>query len=638
MESREKVAAGLILAAMMSTAGLITYVWANPEPIGPNGTGGLLSTFSSEDQMFDFLSSSGRSGVSYNDSSQDAGTGSNEKSSYSPSYSHTNVQVAGVDEMDSVKTDGKYIYVASYDSVSILNAYPPTSLKNESIINESYILGEDDPLVDLSFSGVFVLPHRLVVIGTWYEYQYNPYPVRYDSNDTSKQVTLIGAGVMAPIYNFVPKTYAFVFDTSDPANPRLDSSIGVSGNIQTARMIDGRVYVIAEQYQWMIQDENIGPRSWVGEDSTPLDLDSIYYDPGMRDASSFLNVLALDVLTEEYESVSIVAGYASTIYMTHEAIFLSVQKWTGDITVMADGLAVEGSSQITTTIFKLAFEGLSMKAVARGDVDGWLLNQFSLDEKDDYLRVATTNMWFQPTEGTDMSNSVYVLNSSLGIVGSLTGIAPTERIYSARFVGDTLYLVTFRQIDPLFVIDLRDPTEPRIVGELEMPGFSSYLHPVDATHLLGIGSENNRVKVSLYDVSDPSAPVEQSKFLLDEYNYSWSDATYDHKAVVFDLEKGILVIPISAYGDYIWEYGGSSYIVGALVLNISLDDGISLRGIVQQDSDAQYGSEYVFRSVYIGDYLYTISYTMVKASLLSDLSEVSSLVYKSYEYRYYYAL
>jgi inhibitor of cysteine peptidase len=624
MESHEKVAAGLILAAMMATAGLITFAWANPEPVTPDRGGGLLSTFSNRHQIVDFLKSSEKTGSAYYDSAPRATMGMNEQLASSPSYSRTNVQVAGVDEMDTVKTDGKYIYISSWDEVNILNAYPPTSLENVSKINESLILGHDENDVYISFNGVFVLPQKLIVVASWYENHY----VLYDDV----------ARVEVPTDYYGPRAYVFIFDMNDPSQPKLDYSVGISGYVQTARMIGDRVYLIAQHYQWMTQSEMVLPRVWIGADSRELGLDSIYYDPEMRDASSFLSVLALNVSSEKYESVSVVAGYASTIYMSEQAIFMTIQKWVGEISVVNGENVVEDSNTITTTIFKIAFDGLSMKAVARGDVKGWLLNQFSMDEKEPFLRVATTNMFFQPADGTTMSNSVFVLDSDLNVVGSLTDIAPTERIYSARFIDDTLYLVTFRRIDPLFAIDLKDPTNPKIVGELEMPGFSSYLHPVDATHVLGIGSENSMVKVSLYNVTDPTKPVEQSKFILDGYSYSWSNVEYDHKAVLFDLEKQLLVIPISAYRQYGDYYSDSGYITGALVLKVSIDDGISLRGIVEHKGVTQYSSEYVFRSLYIGDFLYTVSNTMVKVSALSDLSEIGSLIYYTYDYRYYYAL
>lgn len=627
MESFEKIVTGLIIGAMMATTGLLAYVWADSDSVVQDRSGGLLSTFSQRDQLFDFLRSSEKSGWSYYDNGLRLSLGSGEQMSSSDSHSRTNLQVAGVDEMDTVKTDGKYVYVASWDAVYILNANPPTALENVSKINESYILGDDRQSTTLSFHGLFVLPQKLIVVCTWYDYRYAA-PVDYN----------VGVSLGTPTDYYGPRTYVLAFDISDPEEPELALAVGVSGYVQTARMIADRVYLITNQYQWVIQNDTVLPRVWVGGNSEEFSLRSIYYDPEMRDPSSFLNVLAVNVSSEKYEYLSVVAGYASTIYMSKQSIFLTVQKWTGVQIWRTDGEeAVDDENIITTTIFKIAFEGLSMKAVARGDVDGWLLNQFSMDEKEPYLRLATTNMWFQFDDGRDMSSSVFVLDSDLNTVGALTEIAPTERIYSARFVEDTLYLVTFRQIDPLFVVDLKDPSDPRIVGELEMPGFSSYLHPVDETHILGIGSEGSNIKVSLYDVADPAAPFEQSKFVLSGYQYSWSEALYDHKAVLFDLERELLVIPMNAYGGHAYDEDESmwstadSYITGALVLRVSVEDGISFRGIVEHQSEGQYYSEYVSRSLHIDDYLYTVSYTMLKANMLSDLSEIGSLVYRTYE-------
>jgi len=636
METHEKVFAGLMFAAMMVTAGLLTYVWTVAEPAPPGQGGGLLSAFSDRSEVVDFLESSERTDYPYYNEVPKSSMGTGEQDSSSDSYSRTNVQVAGVDEMDTVKTDGKYIYIASWDAISILNAYPPTALGNVSVINEKSILGNDETNRTLSFSGLFILPQKLVAVCSWHEYSYVIGPIIYNDSDKVE--------FSPPAYYFTPRSYVLVFDISEPAQPKLDFSIGVSGYVQSARMIEDKVYLIAQHYDWMIQDETVLPMVWTLDDSAELQADDIYYDPEMRDASSFLNVLAVDVSSQEHECLSVIAGYSSTIYMSKQAIFLTVQKWVGDI-IMVDGSEkVEDSDTTTTTIFKVAFDGLSMKAVARGDVDGWLLNQFAMDEKEPYLRLATTNELVHPAEGTSISNSVFVLDSDLNIVGSLTGIAPTEWIYSARFIDDTLYLVTFRQMDPLFVISLKDPTNPKIVGELEMPGFSSYLHPVDATHVLGIGSENNSIKVSLYDVSDPTAPIEQSKYVLDGFTYSWSEALYDHKAVLFDLEKNLLVIPIYGYGEYwteddVWSW---SYISGALVLEVSLEQGISYRGIIDHQVEDNYNYSHYYgivsRSLYIDDYLYTISDTSIKASMLSDLSEISFLIYRTYDYVYRYGI
>ena len=618
MEAYEKAAAGMIVAAMVVTAGLIAFVWANPNPIGDNG--GVLSTFSRRSDLYSFMTDSEDFGGNYAGGvfipaserySFDTGSGA-------PQYSKTNVQVAGIDELDEVKTDGKSIFISSWNEISILSAYPPTQMEKIATINGSTILGELEGSVSVSFYGVFVVADKLVVVCTedfqsWWGYPY-------------QEVDVTTEFQYQP-----PRSMIMVFDISDPTQPTLDYLVGVTGYPYTARMIDNTVYLIAQYYPWVVDTDTMIPRIFVGASSYDFPLNKIQYDAGMKDAGSFMIMLAVDVVEESYDYTSIIAGWASTIYMSKSAIFLTVQKWSGAI-ILFDGQSIaEDSDSTLTTIFKVSFTGLSMRVTATGEVKGWLLNQFSMDEKEPYLRLATTNSWTEPT------NSVYVLDSNLNVVGLLSGIAPTERIFSSRFVGDTLYLVTFRQIDPLFVIDLSDPTKPSIIGELEMPGFSSYLHPVDATHLLGVGRENSTVKVSLYDVSDPTNPVEQSKYLLEGFDYAWSTAEYDHKAVLFDLERHLLVIPITGYGmilnDTYLEY---TYVAGALVLEVSVESGISFRGIIEHELGDGWSDEYVFRSLYIGDYLYTISSTIVKASLISDLSEINSLVYKDYGYPYYY--
>ncbi|MDD1769448.1 MAG: beta-propeller domain-containing protein, partial [Methanomassiliicoccales archaeon] len=195
--------------------------------------------------------------------------------------------------------------------------------------------------------------------------------------------------------------------------------------------------------------------------------------------------------------------------------------------------------------------------------------------------------------------------------------SPGESIYASRFVGDMLYLVTFRQIDPFFVIDLGVPSNPHVLGQLHIPGFSSYLHPVDDTHILGIGMENDSVKMSLFDVSDPKAPVELSRYTIS--NYSWSIALWDYKCILFDSERGLLVVPVTAHDDLSYYKWWSS----AYVFNVSAGDGVVLRGIIDHGNQTS-----ISRSLYIGDYLYTVSDSMIKVNRLADLSDVGQLVYR----------
>jgi uncharacterized secreted protein with C-terminal beta-propeller domain len=341
----------------------------------------------------------------------------------------------------------------------------------------------------------------------------------------------------------------------------------------------------------------------------------VRFDPGCEDPSSFLNLLAMDMSTLESELTSIVTGYASAVYVSTEAMYLTFQKWSGTggaviaMEASGDSAVAVSSDPACTTIYKIALDGTNMVPQARRDVPGHLLNQFSLDEKDGHLRVATTKSWQDPR------NAVYVLGANLTVVGCVEDLAPGERIYSCRFMGDTLYMVTFRQVDPLFVIDLSDPTSPAVVGELKVPGFSSYLHPLGEGRLLGIGMENGSVKVSLFDVSDPTAPAELGTVLVP--GFSFSDALYDHKAVTYDETTGSLVIPVSSYDRECWRCTSGAYVFAVG------DEHVALKGVIQPHE-----GEYVMRAQYIGDYLYTVSDSTVYVNSLLDLSSVGHLVYK----------
>jgi uncharacterized secreted protein with C-terminal beta-propeller domain len=207
-----------------------------------------------------------------------------------------------------------------------------------------------------------------------------------------------------------------------------------------------------------------------------------------------------------------------------------------------------------TIIHKISIDEANLDYITKGSVPGRLLNQFSMDEHDDRLRVATTVEYYTQYQGTVRSNAVYVLDENLEIVGGLDEIAPDESIFSARFMGDRLYLVTFQQIDPFFVIDLSSDT-PKILGELKIPGFSNYLHPYDEDHVIGVGRDTKEVgsgrvqqlgvKIALFDVSNVSDPKVVDDFVIGDSS-THSEALNDHKAFFFDKKKDILSIPISS--------------------------------------------------------------------------------------------
>jgi uncharacterized secreted protein with C-terminal beta-propeller domain len=295
-------------------------------------------------------------------------------------------------------------------------------------------------------------------------------------------------------------------------------------------------------------------------------------------------------------------------------MYLTVQVWSETGAGPFSTVRYEAS----THIFRVSVDGTALVLAAQGEVGGVLLNQFALDERGGRLRVATTS-------SSQPSNGVHVLDMDLKEVGSLDGIAPGERIYSSRFLDDRLYLVTFRQVDPLFVIDLSTDM-PRVIGELKVPGASTYLQMVDEG-LLGIGFENSSVKVSLYNVSDPERMAEVGSYIVE--GISSSPAQYDHRAVLYDPGRSMLVIPIAYYGGWTVD-SWTSYRSwsSALVLSIGAAGVIQVGSVLHDNATVE-------RSLYIGDVLYTISDTTVKANALPALSPIGELVYSDGQQRIY---
>ncbi|MCE5295915.1 MAG: beta-propeller domain-containing protein, partial [Euryarchaeota archaeon] len=320
------------------------------------------------------------------------------------------------------------------------------------------------------------------------------------------------------------------------------------------------------------------------------------------------------VFVGSMNTTSILTDHSSVLYVSPENIYLTFSDWRWDDQIVS----VEGASvtsddaEVVTKIFRLSMDGDGVAPNGMGEVIGYPLNQFSLDEKDGQLRIATCSGW------SDRESMVFVLDPGMRTIGSLGGIAPDETIEAARFAGDTLYLVTFLQTDPLFVIDLSDPTEPSVLGELVVPGFSSYLHPMDDGHLIGIGMENGTLKVSLYDVSDPEYPTEVATVTAD--TWAWSSAQWDHKAVLFDQRSGLLAIPVYTYDGTTMRYAEEMFVYSVTAGGIHLEERLINGG----PGSSPHG-------VIIENVLYTITTTSVVAWDMYDLEEIGSLTYSQQE-------
>jgi uncharacterized secreted protein with C-terminal beta-propeller domain len=287
-------------------------------------------------------------------------------------------------------------------------------------------------------------------------------------------------------------------------------------------------------------------------------------------------------------------------------------------------------------IHKIGIDNGAITYLAKGEVAGYLKNQFAMDEYGGNIRVATTSdVW--TNLGQYEYNNVFVLDGAMKTIGSLTHIAEQEKIYSTRFIGDRLYMVTFKRIDPFFVIDLLTPSSPKILGKLKIPGYSDYLHPYDKNHIIGVGKETatnewggvstKGLKLALFEVSDVEHPKQIDKVEIGDSGTD-SAALSDHRAFLFDKNKNLLVIPTRVVKqiDMPEKYSGNQQRIwyGAYVFGVTPETGFVLRGTVEHSTSggyAWYGSPYeVKRSLYIGDTLYTLSQKQILANSLSRIN------------------
>lgn len=503
--------------------------------------------------------------------------------SYQYSYSTTNIQVSGVDEADIVKSDGRYIYVSSGDTIYIVKAYPPEGGK---VVSKIKLEGTYKPQI-------YIRGDKLVVIG-------------------SAQVVIFAKIYPTP----APMSFVKVYDVSDRSSPVLVRDLTVNGSISGSRMIGDYLYIVSNKRPYAYDFENKEmkvelPSYTCDGVSKEIPPEKIYYIESQEGRYSFITVISVNVADENVppSDETFLAGASSCMYVSRENMYLVAHQYRP--VVITSNLKPVTEWRDEMLIYRLRLREGNIKIEGSGSVPGQVLNQYSMDEYNGYFRIATTKWTSSGSE-----NGIYVMDMMMQVVGSVEGIAPGERIYSARFMGDRCYLVTFRQVDPFFVVDLSDPSNPKILGYLKIPGYSSYLHPFDENHIIGVGKEGNNVKLSLFDVSDVKVPKEVAKFTMDFY-YSDSEVLYDQKAFLFDAGKHLLSIPVS------WTEGKSvlSYFRGACVFNLTLDGGFVLRGIILHQND----QEGVRRILYIDNILYTVSGSQLRMSDLTTLELIKSV-------------
>jgi len=631
-ERFEKTAPALLVAVLL--AGLIAVAFLATQR-GPLAIpGGELRHFASEAEMLQYLGQAGSGsgnqmvGLEVGFGGGPAGNRLADVNMNTPppaapgaGYSTTNNQVAGVDEADIVKTDGQTIYIVSGGDVVLVNASTAAGAKVASRIE-----------MDSWTTDLYINAGRLVVITHGYPY----YVMGGIAREGVGQCTVDWLSTLPceDSFTYYPyQTVVRVYDVSDIYAPSLVQNITLPGWFAGSRMIGDWVYVLTTEYVYYDQDDVILPA--VGVDGVNVTLrpsDIGYFNDGSY-GTTLLTVAAVATHNPAgFGHESFLISGAQTLYVSLTDLYVTSTAWRS------------WSSETETWIYRLGIEGGNVTYEAHGAVAGWILNQFSMDEHEGNLRVAVTNN--APERAT--STAVYVLDGTLAVIGKIEGIAVGEQIFSARFLGDRGYIVTFRRIDPLFVLDLSDPTAPTILGELEIPGVSTYLHPYDETHLIGVGSAScddptntwlNCVKLALFDVSDATAPTLVDEYIVATEGGSYSEAQWDHKAFFFsrDLNPDRLVIPVQTWS---WAevttndtertefyYSGWS---GAYVFEVDVT-GFALQGEITHtpenttQQDPWYYGPQVRRSLYIGDDLYTVSDGLVKINALADLAEIKAV-------------
>lgn len=669
-------------------------------------SGGDLKKFNSTDELIEFLKEAGRTGYPYYYRGsggvieeitsipeapvpvatpsfvEKASTGE----TYATDYSRTNIQVEGVDEADFVKNDGKYIYIISQKRLVIIDAYPP---ENATIVSDVEIEGTP---VDMYVNG-----DRLALFSREYDeieaippYDYMPRPQRremthlhiYDISDREKPeqiedlatsgcyyqsrmigdyiyfVTretplyygdfvelpvikpLVGNALNPDIYYFGNPEDSYTFtmvasvDIKDP--DELNARTFLMGYSNTLYVSANSIYITYQKhlpyrYSEVLQKERFN---------------EVILPHLPEDVQDKIRDIQKDESLSSYEQWERISEVLERMYngmdedekrRLIDEIEEAVREWENKIE----------AEMRKTVIHKIRIDGGNIEYEGRGEVEGYPLNQFSMDEYQGYFRIATTTSFWNRDRGYVEYNNLYVLDEKMEVVGELKRIAENERIYSTRFMGDRLYMVTFKRTDPLFVIDLSDPENPVVLGKLKIPGFSDYLHPYDERHIIGIGKETEEsswggvsidgLKLALFDVSDPEHPKEVDKVVIGERGTD-SEALVDHKAFLFDRKRNLLVIPVREVVDD-RVYGPWEVWQGAYVFNLTIEDGFTLRGKIThfegEDKWYWHSPAAVRRSLYMDDVLYTISERCIKMNDLSTLHEINEVELPIDEKTYY---
>ena len=627
--------AAVFVVAVIGIAAVVgVFALASPPPVASSGSSAGhqgLSSFESYSQLQQYVSANAKSAQQYNSWGIGLGgfgivrfpvavggmtttvtmsTTTATTFGSDVSYTGTNVQVQGVDELDRVKTDGTHLFVSTRDSVALIDAYPPnsTAVLSTLAFPNGQVLGLEGAQDRLMV---------LVQTGSW-------------------------AGAIELL----------LYDTSNLASPVLMQNVTIAGSFVGARMADGFVYAVIQQPSYTLDGQGNAtaamPMASQGGVQSELPPSSVYYTNNTAQISFYTMIPSISMSTGKESLVSVLTGPSATIYVSTSSIYVAYTNyldlydvdgvpgnaWSGG--VISPQMVMQSQN---STVLRASYSNGTVTVARAGVVPGTVLNQFSMDEYNGYFRIATSR--FATVDGVaTTSDDVYVLDQGMNQVSALQNIAPGENIYAVRFTGDVGYVVTYQQIDPLFVISFKDITKPVILSALKVTGYSDYLHPLAGGYLLGIGKESVQasdgnfsyylgLKISLFKVYENGSSAQVAKLDIGDRGTD-SPALSDHLAFTYDPTRNVTVIPLTlclVSGNQTYEGGipafGNPVWQGVYVVKVN-SAGLTVLGRVSQYPAGQNVGDYpndslsIDRSVIIGDYLYTISQSEVMVSSMSS--------------------
>lgn len=563
-------------------------------------------------------------------------TESSSSSSNTKDYSTTNIQVENVDEADIVKTDGDYIYSISEDNVIITDVKDPKQPKVVATIKS-----EDDDIPE----DIILYKDKLVVIST-------------KGNQTQRYY-----------YNNRMNTVVKIYNITSREKPVLTKNYEMYEPYYTSRCIDNVLYVISSG-NLRKEDDKIVVGYNEDNMEKEMSIDKIKYLKDVKTTKqTLISTVDLNNETADIKLDSYLMNI-SNAYVSENAIYLLNQKYNNDSKIpikllfgfkgvfgLEDYYAMDSESGYYTEIYKFDIkENVEYKAKTK--VKGKTINQYSLDEKDNHLRIALYD---------NDGSRVAIFDEDLKQIGISDNVAKGEKMYSSRFIGDKVYFVTYKTIDPLFVMDLSNEAKPKVLGKLKIPGYSTYLHPYDENHIIGIGMETKEIinrnsngkvisttakvvgmKMALFDVSNVNSPVQISSVVIGDSRTTSAILT-NPKALLFSKEKSLIAIPVNNYSqdfevtssnnyetmiNNYTKYGKPYNAEGYFVYNINVQDGFKLKGVITHEktnATYYYSNSKLLRGLYIDNNLYTVSETMIKVNELDSLKAVGELKLKNIE-------